>query len=334
MKIIALEEHLVTPEIMAAWQNLAPDAQDAAFNLSVQRDIARRLCDLADERIELMDQAGVDVQVLSLTTPGVQSLEPAPAVQFARDINNLIAATVRERPDRFQGFATLPTSAPDEAARELERAVVELGLNGAMLYGRTLERNLDHSDFTPIFETAARLRAPLYIHPQSPTVAVRAAYYQGFNDELDMMFTTAGIGWHYETGIQTLRLILSGAFDRFPDLQIILGHWGEVVLFYLDRIDSLSELAKKAVHLERPISDYFKTNVSVTPGGILSQRYLGWARDALGGTERIMFATDYPFLIETNGGARRFLDAADLSDTERSAIAHGNWERMCAAIRR
>ena len=299
---------------------------------SATGDIERRLFDLAEERIKLMDEAGIDVQVLSLSTPGVQSLDPNQAVSLARASNDLVAETVRRRPDRFQGFATLATPAPAEAARELERAVCKLGLNGALLNGRTGDRNLDHPDFLPIFEAAASLRAPLYLHPQSPRPAVCDAYYHEFGDALDSMFATSGIGWHYETGIQALRLVLSGLFDRFPDLQLILGHWGEVVLFFLDRIDRMSVEAKQAAHLQRPISDYFRTNVSVTPSGTFSQRYLGWARDVLG-IERILFSTDYPFLLEP-GGPRRFLETANLSDEDHSAIAHANWDRLCAEIRR
>lgn len=333
MKIIALEEHFATPEIMAAWQALSPELQDISSKQSTGGEVGRRLFDLADERLRCMDEAGIDVQVLSLTTPGVQSLNPGQAVPLARAANDLLAEAVRARPDRFQGLATLPTPAPGEAARELERAVRDLGLNGAMLNGRTRDRNLDHPDFLPIFEAAAALGAPLYLHPQSPQPAVRDAYYAGFGDALDSVFATAGIGWHYEAGIQALRLVLAGVFDRFPSLQLILGHWGEVVLFYLDRLDALSAPAKVATRLQRPVSDYFKTNVSVTPSGVFSQRYLRWSHEVLG-AGRILFSTDYPYLLQSSGSARRFLESAELDEADRSAIAHGNWERMCAGIRR
>ena len=329
MRIVALEEHFATPGLTAAWQALAPDLQDLAGRASADRDLQRRLYDLDDERVRGMDAAGVDVQVLSLTTPAVQSLDAGIAVRLARATNDLVAETVRRRPDRFQGFATLPTPDPGEAARELERAVRDLGLGGAMLHGRTRDRPLDHPDLLPIFEAAAALRAPLYLHPQSPPPAVRAAYYQGFGDELDGVFATAGVGWHYEAGVSALRLVLAGLFDRLPDLQLVLGHWGEVVLFYLDRIDLLSKPAK----LGRPVSEYFKTNVSVTPSGVFSHRYLRWAGEVLG-FDRVLFATDYPYLAEGGGAARRFLEAADLSAADRTAIASGNWERLCAAVRR
>lgn len=325
-RIVALEEHFVTADVRDAWSRLDPADRDDSTTMFAGTGLDRRLAELADERMRRMDACGVDVQVLSLTTPGVQNLRAADAVSLARRANDAVAAAVRAHPDRFQGFATLPTPAPDDAARELERAVVELGLKGAMVFGRTGERNFDHPDFLPILEAAAHLRVPVYLHPQVPRRVVRDAYYGGFGDELDLHFATGGIGWHYETGIQILRLILAGAFDRFPELQVITGHWGEAVLFYLERVDLLSKAAK---HLRRPVADYVRTNVHVTPSGIFSQRYLRWAVEVLG-VDRILFSTDDPYQSAGEGGARRFLAEAPLGDEDRAKVAHGNWERLCA----
>ncbi|MDR3602058.1 MAG: amidohydrolase family protein [Desulfosporosinus sp.] len=161
----------------------------------------------------------------------MHNLDSVESVDLARRTNDLVSATVALRPDRFEGFAT-PTPSPSEAARELDRSIRDLGLKGAMLCGRTREKNLDHSDFLPIFETAESLRVPLFIHPQIPQRAVQDVYYSGFGSQVDLAFATFGLGWHYESGIQFLRLILAGIFDRFPELQVILGHWGEVILFY------------------------------------------------------------------------------------------------------
>lgn len=327
MKIVGTEEHFVTPEVLAAWRGLDPKWRDVALAHSDGGTMGARLADLADDRIAAMDETGLDLQVLSLTAPGVQSLEPAQAVALQIASNDLLAETVRRRPERFQGFATLATPDPPAAARELERAVTKLGLNGAMLFGRTRERNLDHEDNWPIFEVAAALRAPLYIHPQSPVPAVREALYAGFGEAADAAFSTFGLGWHYETGVQILRLVLAGVLDRFPALQLITGHWGEVVLFYLDRIDGLTGPAK----LARPVSEYFRRHVSVTPSGLWSERYLRWALEVLG-PERILFSTDYPYRFTREGGARRFLERADLCEEDRIAIAHGNWERLVGAI--
>lgn len=329
MRIIGLEEHFVTADVLKAWDTLDPQWQDSSMKASAEGESARRLAELAGDRFAAMDETGLDVQVLSLTAPGVQSLAPDDAVALQIDSNDLLADTIRAHPNRLQGFATLATPAPKAAVRELERAVTQLGLNGGMLFGRTRDRNLDHPDFWPIFEAAAALNAPLYLHPQSPQPKVHAAYYNGSNDSVDAAFATHGIGWHYETGVQLLRLILSGVFARFPNLQIIVGHWGEAVLFYLERIDHLATIAK----LARPISDYVRSNVFITPSGIFSQRYLRWAIGVVG-IDRILFSTDYPFVLFPQSGSRRFLEAADLNDVDRGKIAFGNWERLCADIRR
>lgn len=156
---------------------------------------------------------------------------------------------------------------------------------------------------------------------------MRDAYYSGFDDIVSAAFATHGLGWHYDTGVQLLRLILAGVFDRFPDLQVILGHWGEMVLFFLDRIDRMAETS----HLERPVSEYLRSNVFITPGGIFSTRYLRWALEVVG-ADRIMFAADYPFAPTDDGAALRFL--GELADADRNKIASGNWDQLCAGIRR
>jgi predicted TIM-barrel fold metal-dependent hydrolase len=329
MKIVALEEHFVTAEVTDAWQTVDLPWRDLALRGALAGDIPARLLEFGPRRLAAMDDAGVDVAVLSLTSPGVQNLDPELAVRLARDANDRLAEAVRAQPDRFQGFATLPTPSPEIAAKELDRAVRELGFNGAMLHGRTRDRNLSDHEFWPIFEAADALRAPLYLHPQSPQQGVLDAYYNGFGDEIDALFGRPGIGWHYETGIQILRMILAGVFDRFPNLQIITGHWGEVVLFYLERID----LLHRAVKLPRKISEYFQQNVSVTASGVFSQRYLRWSLEVLG-PDRIMFATDYPYGRMASGAAREFLEAAEIGEADREKIASGNWERLCGDIRR
>ena len=330
MKLIGLEEHIVTDDVIAAWARLAPAHQDDVARMVGASDLKEKLKDVGGARLAAMDATGLDVHVLSLMPPGVQGLDSQESVALAERTNDLIAAIVAGRPGRYQGFATLPTPAPEAAARELRRCITALGFKGAMLCGRTRDRNLDHPDFRPIFAAAADLRVPLYIHPQTPQRAVREAYYTGFGEALDLAFATSGIGWHYETGIQFLRLILAGTFDRHPDLQIILGHWGEVVLFYLDRIDDLS---RRTHMLKRPVADYVRSNLVVTPSGMFSQSYLQRSIEILG-VDRILFSTDYPFRLAPNGGARAFLDGTALGDADKAKIAHGNWERLTAGGRR
>ena len=198
-----------------------------------------------------------------------------------------------------------------------------------MLCGRTRDKNLDHPDFLPLLAIAAELRVPLFIHPQIPQASVREALYSGFNERVDMSFATFGLGWHYEAGIQFVRLILSGTFDRFPNLQVILGHWGEVVLFYLDRADGLAMQAK----LQRPFSEYVRHNAYITAGGVYSRRYLQWAVEVVG-VQRILFATDYPYRPGPDGGVEQFLQAAGLDTHAQERIAAGNWDALAAGIRR
>ncbi len=329
MRTVGLEEHFVTTDVVEAWSRLEPQWQNPA-GLAAGDDLKRRLTELDAARFAAMEETGLDVQVLSLTSPGLQNVPPDQAVALQTASNDLVADTVRAHPDRLQGFATLATTHPAGAARELERAVTSLGLNGAMIFPRSRGRALDHRDFWPIFEAAAALNAPLYLHPQVPSPPVRDTYYSGFDDAVDAGFATYGIGWHYEVGVALIRMILGGVFDQFPKLQVVAGHWGEVVLFYLDRVDNLTAAAAS---LKQPVSEYFRSNVLVTPSGVFSQRYLRWAIEVMG-ADRILFSTDYPYRFVRDGGARRFLEEADLSDADREKIASGNWNRSCAAIRR
>lgn len=321
MRLIAIEEHFLTREVTGAWL-AAPGPADptCAYHGG---DLATRLEDLDETRLGLMDETGVDVQVLSLTTPGLHNLESGPSVAIACRTNDLIAETVARAPERFQGFATLPTPAPREAARELERTVCELGLKGAMLCGRTRKKHLDHPDFWPLFECAAGLGVPLFIHPQIPQPAVREAAYSGFGAELDLALAGPGIGWHYEAGLQFVRLGLAGVFDRFPNLQIILGHWGEVVLFYLERLAVFDRAAK----LDRPFAAYARENLYVTASGIFSATYLRRCVEIVG-VDRILFSTDYPYQYRPGRDARGFLERAPLDDAGKAKFAHANWERL------
>lgn len=320
MKLIAIEEHFLTQEVREAW-NAAPVTDDSVrLNAGA---IGQRLDDLGEERLRLMDETGVDVQVLALTAPGFHNLG-RDSVMLAQKTNDFIAATVAARPNRFEGLAALPISAPLDAARELERGIRELGLKGAMLYGRTRRRrHLDHKDFWPIFEVAEDLGLPLFIHPQIPHKVVRDAYYTGFGDDVDLALSCYAIGWHYEAGIQFVRLVLAGVFDRFPKLQVILGHWGEVVLFYAERLAMLDRVAK----LQRPFIDYTRQNLYLTASGMFSQSYLQRAIEMVG-SDRILFSTDYPYQYRPGLDARCFLETLQLKDDDKQKFAHANWEKL------
>jgi predicted TIM-barrel fold metal-dependent hydrolase len=320
MKLIGIEEHFLTSAVRDAWAASPADDPTVDYHRGT---IGERLEDLGPLRRGLMDETGLDVQVLSLTTPGLHNLEAAQSVALARRTNDLIAAAVAREPQRYEGFAALPTPAPAEAPRELERCVRELALKGAMLCGRTRDKNLDHRDFWPMLECAAALGVPLFIHPQIPQRAVRDTIYGGFGDPVDLAFATYGIGWHYEAGIQFVRLVLAGIFDHFPTLQIILGHWGEVVLFYVERLAALDRAAK----LERPFVEYVRRNLYVTASGMFSERYMQRAIETVG-VDRILFSTDFPYQYRQGRDARGFLERIALGERDKAKLAHGNWERL------
>jgi predicted TIM-barrel fold metal-dependent hydrolase len=329
LRIVALEEHLLTEEVRAAWAALPAADRDDSVDFYYHGPILDRLLDLTDERIRRMDETGIDVQVLSLTTPGLQVLDSAASPELARATNQLIASTVEAAPGRFQGFATLPTAAPDQAATELRHAVSELGMKGAMLYGRTRDRNLDHPANDPIFAAAHELRVPLYLHAQTPPRPVREAYYSGLPGDLDIIAATVGVGWHYDAGLQFLRLILSGVLDRYPDLQIVLGHWGDLLGFYFEELDKIPRLAKSDM---RPVSEYFRQHAYLTPSGVLSHRYLSWAREAMG-IDRLMFSMDYPFSPATGSHVDALLHDTGLDETEKHLLTSGNWDALVRRIR-
>ncbi|MCJ2182763.1 amidohydrolase family protein [Novosphingobium sp. 1949] len=324
MKLIGIEEHFLTPDVAQAWHAVALEARDPSVAYH-QGAIGARLADLADDRLALMDETGLDTQVLSLTTPALHDLGPT-SVGLAQRINDALAEAVARHPTRFQAFATLPVSQPEAAARELERCVRELGFKGTMLCGRVGAHSLDAPFFAPIWDRAEALGAPVLIHPRTPPVAVREACYAGFNPTLDAVLATAGLGWHYEAGLQFVRLVLSGLFDRLPRLQVILGHWGELVLFYAERLAVLDRFSG----LDHPVAHYLRENLYVTASGMFWPEYLARAARVVG-TDRLLFSTDYPYQYRAGREARRFLETCGLEGAALAGFAHANWERLCPA---
>jgi predicted TIM-barrel fold metal-dependent hydrolase len=318
MKIIAIEEHVLPNEVKDAWRTL-PGADDGTLDLN-QRVIGERLADLGEQRLALMDETGVDVQVLCLTTPGFNNLGRH-GIDLARRANDLLAEAVAANPSRFQAMAALPSAEAGAAAAELRRSVKDLGCKGAVLFGRVGDKNLDHPIFEPTFACAAELNVPLLIHPQIPQTSVRDSYYAGFGAPVDLALSTFALGWHFEAGIQFVRLILGGVFDRYPNLQVILGHWGELVLFYLERLVMLDRVSK----LQRPFIEYVRNNLYVTASGMFSPTYLRQAIDTVG-IDRILFSTDYPYQYRPEGDARRFINHLDLDDAAKAKLAYRNWE--------
>lgn len=323
---MALEEHFVFPAIREAnarseWATRTRDLGDRGLRLGT--GVLLQLEDVGESRLAEMDAAGIDLQVLSHTQPGVEDLPAADATALARAANDYLADAVATRPERFSGLALLPTGAPEAAAAELQRAVVQLRLKGAIVNGRTDGAFLDAPRFTPILEAAAQLKVPIYLHPAVPPRAVRDACYSGISPAVDHWLSVGAWGWHVDTGLHALRLVAAGVFDRFPQLQVILGHMGEALPYMLDRTNAT--LSQRVTGLQREVKDYFLQNFYFTTSGFFSQAPLSCLLASIG-IDRLMFAVDYPYSSNLEG--RKFLDAAPLDAEDRAKIAHSNAERL------
>jgi predicted TIM-barrel fold metal-dependent hydrolase len=323
MKIIAIEEHWNSVSIREALNRLTGESRDDSVAFNDRDDNQARLEDIGPGRIARMDAAGIDVSILSVVTPATQALPASEAVALARDANDEATGAVRAHPARLRALATLPTSDPQAAAAELERCATQLGHVGAMVHGRAGTRTLDDPAYDDLFATAARLHQPIFIHPQIPSNELRDAAYRGLDPLVDLGLATFGWGWHMDAGLSALRLILRGTFDRHPDLQLVLGHWGEMLLFWMDRVDSLSGIAK---NLERRVSDYIKTNIHITSSGMLQERLLRHTLDFTA-ADRVLFSTDYPFHRPEASAIKQFFDAIPHPE-ERAKIASGNAETL------
>ena len=320
MKIFTIEEHWITPAID---HMLRTEADDPSIALNDRGDLPERLLDISDQRIAWMDAAGIDRQILSIAPPGTHGRPAAQAIALSQEANDLASAAVEKHPTRFRAMTLLPMSDPDAAVAELDRTADDPAHVGIMSYGRSGDRPLDDPAYDELLGKAAALGRPVFIHPQIPTATVRQASYSGFSPDADLALATYGLGWHYEAGLAAIRLILRGTFDRHPALQVVLGHWGEVVLFALDRIDSLGHAAPA---LQRRVSEYFRTNIHLATSGMLTPRLL---RTALEYTtpDRILLSGDYPFHRMEAPAITEFLQ--ELPDpADREKIAHGNAEAL------
>jgi hypothetical protein len=319
MHTIALEEHFVTSSFLKATSAYTQSAPPRMAQLHP------KLLDIGAGRIADMDEASIDFQVLSLAALGFDALDSATATALARDVNDELAAAVSAHPTRFGGFATLALKDPPAAAMELERCVTRLGFHGALLDGTTDGLFLDDPRFLPVFEAADRLGVPIYLHPAPPPEPVERAYFSGLPGDLGYLLSIAGWGWHAETGLHTLRLIVSGLFDRLPGLQTIIGHMGEGLPYALAR--SSSVLSAAAPHLRQPVAAYFQSNIHVTTSGYFTQPPLRCAIDVVG-IDRLLFSVDYPFSPNTRG--RAFLDSLSdmlgLEDIQK--LSYGNAGRV------
>jgi len=308
---IALEEHFMFPGFEEYFGKTAINISPALFGKA-----AETLADFGERRLSAMDAAGVKVAVLSLAGPGVQA-EPeiARAVRGAQACNDFHAEKISASGGRYGGLAHLPVQDPQAAADELERCVRELGMQGAMVNGSTNGLYLDDDRCSALWERAADLGVPIYIHPNNP--ADVPYMYQGHPELWGPVWS-----WTVETGNHALRIVFGGVFDRFPKAKLILGHMGETLPYQLWRFDSRWEISNRGEkRLGMKPSDYFKRNIWVTTAGVCSDQPLRCAIDALG-SDRVLFSMDYPF--ERPHEAAEWIEAAPLSDAERIAVCHDN----------
>ncbi len=326
MRIVALEEHCTFPDIAArigaeaiVARGLTPGGHRPAVI-----DRATQLPDTGAARLADMDAAGITVQVLSVAQAGADLLPGEAGVALARDTNDRLAEVVAGHSDRYAAFAHLPTAAPEAAAEELERCVRQLGFCGGMVNGTTGELFLDDPRFEPLLARFEALDVPLYLHPAPPPPAIRRVYYDRLPGHSSLLLSIAGWGWHSETAIHVLRLVLSGALDRHPGLKLIIGHMGEGLPAMFARCDQVfAEEARE--RLTRTVSQTMTDQVWVTTSGFFTLPPLLTLLMAFG-ADRVMFSVDYPF--SPNAAGRAFLDASPLSPADREKIAHGNADRL------
>jgi 2,3-dihydroxybenzoate decarboxylase len=314
VKKIALEEHFVTPALAVYANELGKSIAPEPMQY-----MKERLVDFDNLRLEEMDRYGIDISVLSVTTPGVQ-VEPDRnvAVRKAKEANDILAKVIQRHPTRYAGFAHLPLQDPLAAANELERTIRELGLKGALINGHTNGEYLDDEKFSPVWERAQALGVPIYLHPaNSPDVP---QVLQGYPELLGAMW-----GWQTETSSHVMRIIFGGVFDRFPKTTLILGHMGEGLAFWLWRLDSRYVIMHHTKPLKKLPSQYIRDSIVITTTGVDAYPPLLCSLLALG-PDRILFSIDYPY--ESTQEAVEFIDNAPLSEIDREKICHLNAERV------
>ena len=312
-RIIALEEHYFDPEIAEKFN----DRQGF-----VGTPIRQRMDDLDDMRIREMDEAGIDVQVLSQAAPSVQNFDAESALALAKAANDRLQQTCERHPGRYAGFATMPTPDPKGAADELERTVTKYGFKGGMVHGLTAGEFIDVPKYWPIFERAAQLGVPIYLHPSMPHPDVIKAYYADYVQKFPGILS-AGWGFTVETATQGVRMVLSGVFDEYPDLQVIIGHLGEGLPFLLWRISE--SITRGGDGNTSYFRDTFCEHVHITTSGNFSDPAMICSMLEMG-TDRIMFSVDYPFVMNKPGVD--WMEGIRLSEDDKRKILSGNAEKL------
>lgn len=310
--VIAVEEHYWDPELTKHYTGIEAGRGG---------ETEERLYDLGALRLKEMDEAGIDVQILSHGAPSTQKLGIDVAATLARDVNDRLAEVCAANPSRFAAFAALPTADPEAAADELERTVRQHGFKGAMIHGMSNGEFVDGKKFWPVFARAEQLDVPIYLHPSLPDPRVTEIYYQDYAKDFPLVVRPAW-GFTVETATQAIRLVLSGVFEKHPGLKVILGHFGETLPFLLWRIDSALKRPG-----QKPLSfrDIFTSNFYVTTSGFFSDPALLCCMMEMS-ADHILFAVDWPFVM--NAPAVEWMANVPISDTDKAKILSGNAKRL------
>jgi len=329
-KRLATEEAWAPAELLDTYRSMAArkSIEDPGFialwsRLGARGQLSERLADIGERRIADMDASGIDLQILSLTSPGVQVFDTATATALASDTNDQVAEAVRTHPTRFAALAAVAPQDPKAAAREAERAVHRLGLKGLIINSHTRGEHLDDPKFWDIFEAAESLDVPLYIHPQAPPPQMAALYVEkGLEGAL--------WGFAAETGLHVLAILRSGALDRFPRLRIVVGHAGEALPFWLYRLDYMNRTARPFIRngadrLNRTLSQYMRENVYVTTSGMAWAPVITFVQSVLG-MDRVLYAMDYPYQFEPDEVTAT--DNVPISDADKKKLFQTNAERV------
>lgn len=310
--IIAIEEHYWDPELTKHYTGLEAGRGN---------ETDERLYDFGALRLKEMDEAGIDVQVLSHGAPSTQKLPVEIAAEMTRGVNDRLAKVCAANPKRFAAFAALPTADPAAAADELERTVTKHGFKGAMIHGLANGEFLDLKKYWPIYERAEKLDVPIYFHPALPNAQVTEIYYQEYAKDFPLVVRPAW-GFTVETATQAIRLVLSGVFEKHPNLKIVLGHFGETLPFLLWRIDAA---LKRPGQKPMSFRDIFTNNFYVTTSGFFSDPALMCCVMEMG-VDHILFAVDWPFVM--NPEAVDWMKDVPLSGADKAKILSGNAQKM------
>jgi predicted TIM-barrel fold metal-dependent hydrolase len=314
MTLIALEEHLLPADLVnEVWP--APMAPEA---------FTAKLVDVGEQRLRVMDDAGIDMQVLSVTAPGSQQVPADQAADLSAAINDRCAEVVAAQPDRFNALATLPTQDPGAAIVEAKRAITELGFCGVVINGHTHGRFLDAPEFADLLAAVEELDVPIYLHPTYPAPQVAEVYFSGLSGPTGRALATGAWGWHAETGLHILRLAATGVFDRHPKLQIVIGHMGENLPFSLMRADSMLTRANPG---SPSVAQTIREHVHITICGYTTTPPLLCALQVFG-ADRMMFSSDYPYGDPVEHAT--FLAEAPISPADRDKIAYRNAQKLFA----